>query len=88
MTEQADFLKMAVKALAGSDSLSEKADNSEYYSDTFEKRSREELARAQALALLSLATDVRRLADALTSVVESEPSKVICPAVRVWGSGI
>jgi hypothetical protein len=67
MTEQTDFLKEAVTAMAASE----------------ECDGRNSRQQAMALALLSLAQDVRRLADALEQQAASD---YLAESARIYGS--
>ena len=79
MNEQPDFLKQAIEAI----------ENSRYgllsasYEDVIEA-GYYQLRLAQSLALLSLAQDVRRVADALE---EQAASDYLAESVRIFGSG-
>ena len=68
MTEQVDFLKDAIAALTLSQDMAERAGNSEHYFDTYMRRSGEQSQRAMMLAIISLAQDVRRVADTLREI--------------------
>lgn len=86
MTEQMDFLKEAAAAMSKGLDMAQRADNSEHYRETFTQARREWMEQAQAMALLSLAQDVRRVADALESVIENDSERVLFSAVRIWGN--
>lgn len=78
MNEQPDFLKAAEKAYDLSDELSARmdgAENADYFADNM-MRSREWAMRGQSLALLSLAQDVRRVADALEAMQSTAALRV------------
>jgi hypothetical protein len=89
MTKQTDYLKAATEAIQESESsfgLSEASD-SERSQRVYAAISGRQAESARTLALLSLAADVRRVADALERVVEQDSSKGIAAAVRILGSG-
>lgn len=79
MTEQTDFLKAAIEAMENSQhaliiaSYEDMIDGADY-----------QMRTAQTLALLSLAQDVRRIADTLES---QRAGDYLAESARIYGSG-
>lgn len=60
-----DYLESAMTAMKSSLELIDAAEEGGRYSDMYMRRSEDQLQRALTLALISLAGDIRRIAEAL-----------------------
>lgn len=86
MTEQTDFLQQAQLEMEGAWNAIDLAQETAVESIRMQMMalSKRRQRTAQTLALLSLATDIRRVADVLESRMDEQD---ISSAVRIWGSG-
>lgn len=68
MTEQPDFLKQAIEALRDGEQAHSDASTEFHAPEYYEELSAHLMKVAQTMALLSLAQDVRRVADTLKEI--------------------